>query len=271
METKTYLIEELLKEYTITTSNKTVLLDRILNEMLRNIGHSDGLLRDKIIYNEFCKLLLTDSFNRDQINHVINKCIDNLSFNIDEKNTDSVFTRSFSILFLHAIIYYDNQKQVLSEDDFDFIFQSGLQYFKAENDVRGWIKDKGWAHAPAHTSDFMVECVKSRYFRKSFVTEILEAIHSNLFKLQIDNICYIDDEDIRMSLIIVHLLNKCYISEEDVSGWLKSIKCRLESISSNKVEYYRVNKNYTDLIRALFFQIENFKFLQENIISLLKN
>lgn len=65
MEIKTYLIEWLLNEYTISTSNKTVLLDRILNGMLRNIGNSDGRLRDKIIYNEFCKLLLTDSFNRD--------------------------------------------------------------------------------------------------------------------------------------------------------------------------------------------------------------
>lgn len=172
---------------------------------------------------------------------------------------------------MHAIIHYDNQKQVLSEYDFDFIFQSGLQYFKAENDVRGWIKDKGWAHALAHTSDFIIENVKSRYFKNNYVNEILEAVHSNLFKLQIDNICYIDDEDIRMSLIIVYLLNKSYLSEEEVSGWLRSIKYHLESIASNDVEYYRINKNYTDLIKSLFFQIENFKFLQENIISLLKN
>ncbi|WP_165983139.1 DUF2785 domain-containing protein [Macrococcus brunensis] len=264
------MIEDLLKKYKNSTSGTSEMLDRLLTEMLENIGHTDSHIRDQIIYNEFCQILLNNSLNREQISKIINQCIKNLSFNIGETNTDSVFTRSFSILFLHAIICYDNQSIILSERDFNKIIKNSLHYFKVEIDVRGWVEDKGWAHAPAHTSDLIVECIKSRYFKKNLVNEILEGINSNIFKLQLNSVCYIDDEDIRMSMILVSLLEERYITEKEVGIWLAKLKDYLETGASKKIEYYRKTKNYTDFIRALFFQTERFKYLQKNIKILLK-
>nr|WP_254250609.1 DUF2785 domain-containing protein [Macrococcus equipercicus] len=199
------------------------------------------------------------------------ECLDNLTYRINEKNNDNVFKRSFSALFLHAIVYSDNQEKFLSEMEYNVLIKGSIDYFINEKDVRGFVDGKGWAHAPAHTSDLIVECIKSQYYMKNFNGEILEGIEINLARLQNDYIPYIDDEEMRMSHIVIELLEKSLVTEQYIVDWIKLIKNKLETTKVKDIIYYRKAKNLNDFIKSLYFGAKNHPVLQKMLITLIES
>lgn len=77
-------------------------LDRwmLAQEMLAHLGAIDPELRDDLIYRILSRWALRDQFTTDQLRQLLN--IDtgdrHLFYRLGEKETDSVFTRTFSML-----------------------------------------------------------------------------------------------------------------------------------------------------------------------------
>ncbi|WP_155889949.1 hypothetical protein [Peribacillus kribbensis] len=73
----------------------------LLEQMLANIGSVDSELRDSLIYSTYCKLMKGNHLTTGQMESLFDACLDEnrLFYKIGEKESDSVFTRSFSSLF----------------------------------------------------------------------------------------------------------------------------------------------------------------------------
>lgn len=61
------------------------------------------------------------------------------------------------------ILGADNHHPFLSEKEFKFVKNRAYDYVEKENDVRGYIAGKGWAHSLAHAADTLDEIAKHAY------------------------------------------------------------------------------------------------------------
>ena len=78
-------------------------------ELFSYLGSTDAELRDQIAYETFANFLQRDYFSLEEIEIYIANLLANLDIGIGEVESDSVFLRSFSALFLAEIVHNDNK------------------------------------------------------------------------------------------------------------------------------------------------------------------
>lgn len=76
-----------------------------------------------------------------------------LSTGLGESGTDTVFRRSFSALILAECLERDSSQHLLPDSTIMDWGDRIAVWFLAERDSRGFVPDKGWAHAIAHGAD----------------------------------------------------------------------------------------------------------------------
>src|SRR6266540_4169251 len=82
--------------------------------------------------------------------------LDNLHIGLGERDTDSVFLRSYSTLVLMEVVAYDNAHPFLGQGEAAGLLDQVLEYLRKERDLRSWVEGPGWAHAVAHTADLLM-------------------------------------------------------------------------------------------------------------------
>lgn len=230
-------------------------LAMLVNNMLDNIGSVDSQLRDQLIYPTFLKLLDGGFLSIKLHRYILETCLDydHLFYKIGEKNTDSVFTRSFSSLIIAAILDKDNQLGFLSDTTFRSVLSKGMSYLNREQDTRGYVEVKGWAHSVAHGADLLVALVRHHRFQAESSNEILDTIHNCLFK----DATYIDEEDERLVFVIEALIEKG-IDQKRLENWVLKVLDDLELIYANEGfsnKYFRTKFNIANFLKSLYFII----------------
>lgn len=217
----------MMKEHLEGVVNKSINLDIIdLNElieiMLKNIGNTDGYLRDNLIYQGFCELILNEQFTDEQLVLILKTCLDdehlylNITHNVP---SDDVFTRSFSALVITLILEKDRENRSLPEELIVEDIHRSIQYLFLEKDYRGFDNTKGWAHAVAHGSDLLAEAIRHPLMMDSqLVYRALQSLKSCLHT----EYALIDEEDERMLPVIDALLEKG-LTDEQLLTWLKEL------------------------------------------------
>jgi len=160
-------------------------------------------------------------YSQDEIQSHVDELLANLEMGIGETVSDSVFLRTFSALFLAEIVYNDNKKPLLDKAQIDTILSKTLAYLKAEQDPRGYVPVKGWAHALAHTADLLQELGKSRLLEKSDLENILLGIADKL--VHSTNWVYVHGEDDRLANTVIAILHREVISTDFLRNWFKSL------------------------------------------------
>ncbi|MGV2874444.1 DUF2785 domain-containing protein [Macrococcus capreoli] len=79
------------------------------------------------------------------------------------------------------------------------------------------------------------------------------------------NIPYIDDEDERMSSIIVALLKYHKAEERIIVKWLSTLSISKTENGNQDISYYRKMKNIKDFKKSLYFMLEDYPNLQNSI------
>lgn len=194
-------------------------LNALTEELFSYIDSVDPELRDSIAYETFANWLDKDQYTLEQIRPYIPRLAINLQNGIGERGTDSIFSRAFSILFLAEIIYHDNQDPFLEKDDVQSILAKGLAYLKEERDPRGYIPEKGWAHALAHTADLLFVLSSNRFIARAELEQMLHAIAEKLTE-PIDWV-YAFGEDDRLVQAILGAVQRKLLDEFFYKEWLK--------------------------------------------------
>ncbi|MGE6256751.1 DUF2785 domain-containing protein [Heyndrickxia sporothermodurans] len=220
-------------------------------QIVQILGSTDAELRDDLGYHVLSKWLLEKNFlSATQLEELLNRALSNdmLFHHIGEEETDSVFLRSFSALLIALILIRDNREQFLSESAFRLVMDRVVSYCYLEKDFRSYDEEKGWAHAPAHISDVIDECMINRFVT---VDDCNKLWHGLLSLLERAPHVYDAEEDERMATAVTSMIENGKVSLSTLVDWLEemSVPVRKDIISMNK----QINMKH--FIRALFFRL----------------
>ena len=182
------------------------------------LGSTDPELRDAIAYETFANWLDQDVYSPDEMRGYILRLLINLQEGLGERDTDTVFLRSFSALSLAEVVNHDNQEPFLDSDEVHNLLEKGLAYLEAEADPRGYVPDKGWAHALAHTADLLMVLGQNRFLNAADLAAILYGITDKL--IQPTGWVYVHGEDDRLVRAVLAILRRKLLESDDVKNWL---------------------------------------------------
>lgn len=216
--------------------------------MLAHLGSIDPELRDDLIYTTFAKWARADLFTPDQYRFILSTTLDqaHLFFGLGERDTDSVFARSFSILLAVLPIYNHRLTPIFTPHEIRTTLDRVLDYFAREVDLRGYVEVKGWAHAVAHTADLLDEFAQCEEIDRDGLLRILDAIKA---KLLAADVVFVAEEDERLAYAVLSLFGRGVLIERDLEPWLKSF-APIERVGEWRVRHINVKH----FLRSLYFQ-----------------
>jgi hypothetical protein len=229
-------------------------LPRVL-EMLPHMGTTDSELRDDLIYMTLAQWVAVQQvLDGDQLQMVWPILLDkdHLFYKIGEKESDSVFMRSFSMLNLALFVEVHNLKPYLHKDEVLKIKTAVLRYLAEEQDLRGYIlqDDKGWAHGVAHTADCLSELALTSELEAADLIEILGGIRA---KTAVSNTVFIHEEDERLVYPVIATLQRKLLREIDVKEWINGFVPLAQQIEPFPDCYYQAI-NVKNFLRSLHFR-----------------
>ncbi len=243
----------------------------LLQFMLDNIGHTDPELRDNLIYSGFCRLISEDYLTAEQLISLYKNAVsdDFLYYLIHEQHqSDAVFKRSFSALLVQLLLYKDQEHRFLTNELLSETLPMCVNYLQFEKDYRGFVDEKGWAHAVAHGSDLLARTISHpMYLQFSSSANCLQALKSCIWT----DYAYIDEEDERMLAVLDELLLKD-LTNDALIKWLAELQ------SYDHPEHlinYRVHWNIKKFITSLYIHLvrkqSDDRLCNEIFLSFLKN
>ena len=195
-------------------------LDNLTDILFSYLGNTDPELRDDIAYIVYANWLKREMYSSDVLKSHVDRLLSNLDKDIGEIESDTVFLRTFSILFLAEIVHNDNKKPLLEKEQIRKILEKGLWYLDAEKDPRGYVPVKGWAHALAHTADLLLVLARNRNINETDLQAILTAISRKI--VHSGNYVYIHGEDERLASAILEIFRRDIAPLDNVQDWLRT-------------------------------------------------
>lgn len=241
----------------------------IINSMIAHIGSIDSELRDNLIYSSFYQLIIEKNLiEHEQLKEILNLCLNDLLFKgIGENGTDTVFTRSFTSLLIALILYRDKADQFLPQSSVYKTKEKLIEYLNQEQDLRGYVPIKGWAHSIAHVADAFDELVQNPKIEKQMFSEILKPLCDKLF---VSSSVYIHNEDERMIVPIIEMLNQGldpFELERIIIKLPQELKAQKERLEEEKYRFLLANCK--TFLKSFYIKIKGNSELQsfENIIE----
>lgn len=229
--------------------------DWLLQQTLTHIGSTNAELRD-LIYRTFIEILSDNLLSPQQLQFLFDTTTneDFLYANIGENFTDSVFIRSFSALLVANILTKDAEILTLNDESLQPFFKQIGRYLLLEQDTRGHIEGKGWAHSIAHGADLAAITIKHPKFDLQYAPSILHALKLTTWK----DVVYINDEEERLVNIIEALLDRSY-SEEAIMEWVEQVfdKFEIHLVTQGYNESFFSGRTCTlNVMKTLYFALK---------------
>lgn len=192
----------------------------LVSAMLAEIGNTDSELRDDLIYMTLGTWCYDRLLPPDRRRTMLQTLLDDnhLFYRIGEQGTDSVFTRSFSVLLVAAILAGHVQDPFLEPGLVALVKEKLLAYVRQETDRRGYVPGPGWAHSAAHTADALGALALSPEVNGEVLSQILDAI---LLLAAAAEQSYAYNEDGRLAAATVQVLERRLLPPETWKAWLQ--------------------------------------------------
>lgn len=125
-----------------------------------------------------------------------------------------------------------------------------IRYLRQEQDLRGYVEGKGWAHAVAHAGDVLDDLAQCREMGSSDLLEILCAISD---KMSADGSPYVHEEDERMTTAVMSVLGRKILDDAVIEKWVQEFAAVIQGTKRSPSSYRRLNgKNF---LRSLYFRM----------------
>ncbi|NUU61651.1 DUF2785 domain-containing protein [Paenibacillus agri] len=220
--------------------------------MLENIGSADSELRDTLIYSTFSRWILQNTFTPVQLRTLLYSAWDerHMFYKIGETETDSVFTRSFSVLLLPLILTANRISSFLTTTEIKTIQEKLVQFLNDEKDYRGYVAGKGWAHAVAHAADAIEEISQQVLSTDDMIALLVSIRNVVCTKATV----FTNMEEERLTSAVVTLLEhqelEGAVFEEWLTGFLQWDRTK------ELQEEYKIIFNVKNFFAALYFRLE---------------
>ena len=242
-------------------------LAALTDELFSYIPSTDPDLRDGIAYEIFANWIETEPYHASQLRGYLARLLENLQVGLGEPESDSVFGRAFSVLFLAEVIHRDNQQPYLESHEVKEALNQVLAYLAAERDPRGYVPVKGWAHALAHTADTLMVFARSPHLDSAELEKILNSISEKMRSST--NWIYIHGEDDRLARAIVTAFAREALTLDQIKNWFEKLASNWKGAWDNE-DQSRAYFNARNLLRAIHLRILSTKDLprQEELSAL---
>jgi len=233
-------------------------VEELTPELLTFLASSDIDVRDPFGYMIYAHWMVRDKhYSPEAIRKIRDQLLGNLDKGLGEKDTDSVFLRSFSMLNLSLIVYYDLQDSFLTEDETNDLINKSLDYFKQEKDLRGFVVGKGWAHSVAHTADILKFLARSSKSNKDNLQRILDSISEKLLH-PVETYVYVHSEDERLVMALMDILKRDMLALNEWKDWIQQfIDWKNEEKQGDfQSEIHASWLNSKNLLRSFYFRLD---------------
>lgn len=239
----------------------------LVKSMMHFIGTTDSELRDKLIYSTFCQLTLDNHLEHELLSDLLDYCLsdDMLFKGIGEDGTDTVFTRAFTALVIAVILYKDNEDDFLPKNAVYKTKDHLIDYINSENDLRGFVPGKGWAHSIAHVADAFDELILNNKIEQKDLLDMLRPLWE---KILVSDSVYVHGEDERMVTPILAMLEKG-MDVGEIEQLLKGVPAELKRRKEHVKEenYWFLETNCKTFLKSFYIKISS----RDDLISLNKN
>ncbi|MCO5189846.1 MAG: DUF2785 domain-containing protein [Anaerolineae bacterium] len=222
-------------------------------DMMPHVGSADAELRDELIYVTLAWWLergvLTDAQQRELLTILRDDA--HLFYRLGEQETDTVLTRSFSVLLIAGLIYRQRHAPYLTTNTLLAVKNDVLHYLAAEEDLRGYDVTKGWMHAVAHSADALSQLARCTELGATTLREILDAIRQAVGRSQV---VYAYEEDERLATAAEHVIDRKLLTAADIEAWLTGFT-QLHDENAPLAARLHTYVNAKHFLRSLYFRL----------------
>jgi hypothetical protein len=228
-------------------------LDDLTAELTRMLGDTDPEARDGTAYPTLATWVSRGVYD-DLLPGLGDGMAAGLGVGLGEKNTDSVFRRSFSALILGECIARDNERPLVAGGK---VLEWGdrlATWLLRERDLRGFVPGNGWAHAVAHGADALGTLAESRHLSTNELTVVLDVIADRLL-LPVEHL-FTSGEPDRLALATMRVLRRDLVPLRVLEPWI----ARLGAAAGTRSSYddrdpFLAGGNAEAFLRSLYLQL----------------
>jgi len=184
-------------------------------------AETDPALRDNCGYEILAAWIYRDNLlSSDQLEALRRKLLPVMISHIGESETDTVFQRSFSALYMSILAAQDLRKPFLSAAAFKEMLDTALRCYADEKDLRGYVPKKGWAHATAHVADLLKFLGRDPRLSAEDQKKVVAAITQ---RCQTVSSVFVWGEDARIAAALLSLIHRKDFDASIFDGWFKAL------------------------------------------------
>lgn len=172
---------------------------------------------------------------------------------VGESSTDSVFRRSMSAVVLGACLARDAAVPLVSAGK---VLEWGDRlagWFLREQDLRGWVPDKGWAHALAHGADALGLLADSRHLGAPELSVILDVMADRITDPELAVLR--SGEIDRMAVATCAVLRRNMLDLAVVEPWVVRVAMAADPRGHARTDPFDGTHNAQAFLRSLYLHL----------------
>ncbi|HMU36782.1 MAG TPA: DUF2785 domain-containing protein [Marmoricola sp.] len=221
-------------------------------DLTRMLGDPDPHIRDAVAFPTIATWI-SEGIYDDLLSALGDGMCTGLRVGLGESETDTVFRRSFSALVLAECIDRDNQANVLSDHTILSWGDQLTTWLTRENDLRGFVVAKGYAHAIAHGGDALAALSRSPKIGRMELLVLLDVIADRL--LTPTKQFFVCAEEDRLAHAVVNILNRDLLELEVLEPWLARLANGAYMSGNANRNPFLVSGNVQKFLRSLHMQL----------------
>jgi len=221
-------------------------------ELTTLLGSTDPVERDEIAY-PILATWISEGVYDDLLAGLGDGMAAGLTQGLGESGTDSVFRRAFSVLVLAECIERDNAESRLPPSKLLEWGDRIAGWLVRERDVRGFVPDKGWAHAVAHGADAIGALARSAHFGLTELTVLLDVVADRVV-LETPTPLWNGEHD-RLALATMSILRRRLVPLRIIEPWLARLTAAATIAEPVERDPFLTTGNPEAFLRALHIQV----------------
>ena len=228
-------------------------LAELTSELTAMLGDPDPRRRDEIAYDLLATWISQGVYD-ELLEGLGDGMTTGLRVGLGERETDTVFRRSFSALVLAACVERDNLAQLLAPEVLLRWGDHIAGWLVRERDLRGFVPGKGWAHAVAHGADVVRSLAGAPSFGRLELTVLLDVLADRL--LQPSSPPLVHGEADRLAAATLAVLRRNVLGLDVLEPWLARLGAAGAPTSDDPaLDPYLLAGDVQAFLRALHLQV----------------
>src|SRR5215472_14436 len=184
-------------------------------------AETDPTLRDECGYEILAAWIYRDNLlSGEQLEALRRILLPAMISHVGESENDTIFGRSFSALYMSILAAEDLRKPFLSAAAFKETLDTALRCYAREKDLRGYVPEKGWAHATAHVADLLKFLARNGRLSVQDQKRIVAGVSQ---RCRTASSVFVWGEDGRMAAALLSIVDRKDFDMSTFDEWFKGL------------------------------------------------